>query len=50
MIYEDFLKAEEFFEKINLKTRGQKRLVLKYLIPCKMFLGKNFMPNPNNRE
>lgn len=50
MIYEDFHRAEECFERINLKTVSQKRLVLKYLIPCKMFLGKNFVPNPNNTE
>lgn len=48
MIYENFKEAEEYFEKIKVRTRGQKRLVLKYLIPCKMFLGKSFIADPNS--
>lgn len=47
LVYEKFQEAELYFEKINIKTKGQKRLVLKYLIPCKMFLGKTFIRNPN---
>lgn len=32
---------------INVKTVAQKRLLLKYLIPCKIFLGKMFEPREN---
>ena len=42
LINERMKEAEESLEKIKTETIGQKRLVLKYLIPCKMFLGKMF--------
>lgn len=29
---------------IRLRTQGQKRLVLRYLIPCKLLLGRVFNP------
>ena len=45
MINERMGEAEEYFSRINIRTRGQKRLVLKYLIPCKIFLGKMFEGN-----
>ena len=41
-------EAEQFFSCINIRTKGQKRLVLKYLIPCKIFLGKMFQGNPDD--
>jgi len=31
--------------KIKLRTRGQKKLVMRYLIPCRIFLGKLYQPN-----
>lgn len=47
LINENMEEAEEYFEKIKIKTRSQKRLILRYLIPCKMFLGKMFLAKPN---
>lgn len=44
------LEAEKYFEQIKISTKGQKRLVLKYLIPCKMFLGKLFTKHENAEE
>lgn len=41
-------EAEKYFNCINIRTRGQKRLVLKYLIPCRMFLGKMFEANSDD--
>lgn len=36
---------------IRLRTQGQKRLVLRYLIPCKILLGRVFAPaNPAERN
>jgi hypothetical protein len=35
---------------INVKTTSQKRLVLKYLILCKIFLGKMFEPKANRPD
>jgi len=42
LVNENFKEAESCFEMITIKTIPQKRLVLKYLIPCKIFLGKMF--------
>ena len=42
LVNEKFKEAEQQFEMINIKTASKKRLVLKYLIPCKIFLGKMF--------
>lgn len=50
LIYQKFEAAEKYFESIHIRTQGQKRLVLKYLIPCKMFLGKTFVSSPNRPE
>lgn len=49
LINENLKEAEECLSKINLLTQSQKRLVLRYLIPCKMLLGKVFKPT-NERE
>ena len=43
LINERMKEAEENLEKIRVETVVQKRIVLKYLIPCKMFLGKMFL-------
>lgn len=50
LVNEKFREAEQHFEMINVKTVGQKRLVLKYLIPCKIFLGKMYEPKSNRPE
>lgn len=50
LVNEKFREAEQHFEMINVKTIGQKRLVLKYLIPCKIFLGKMYEPRPNRPD
>lgn len=44
LINENFLEAEQCFMKISLKTKGQKRLVMKYLVPCRIFLGRLYEP------
>ena len=48
LINEKMAEAEQFFTCINIRTSGQKRLVLKYLIPCRIFLGKMFEGNPDD--
>jgi hypothetical protein len=40
LINENFSEAEQCFSKIAIKTSGQSRLVMRYLIPCRIFLGK----------
>jgi hypothetical protein len=50
LVNEKFKEAEEHFEMINIRTASQKRLVLKYLIPCKIFLGKMFEAKPGRGE
>lgn len=50
LINERMTEAELYLEKVNVSTRGQKRLVLKYLIPCKMFLGKMFEGRPDQPD
>jgi hypothetical protein len=44
LVNENFKEAEEEFSQIRLRTQGQKRLVLRYLIPCKLLLGRVFAP------
>ena len=48
LINEKMAEAEQFLTKINIRTKGQKRLVLKYLIPCRIFLGKMFEGSPDD--
>jgi len=36
--------------KINLKSRGQKKIVLNYLIPCRILLGRLYEPYPNDKS
>lgn len=36
--------------KINLRTKGQKKLVMKYLIPCRILLGRLYEPSPNDKS
>ena len=50
LISEKMVEAENYFSQINIRTQGQKRLVLKYLIPCKMFLGKMFEGTAENPD
>lgn len=51
LINENLKEAEECLSKIALRTRSQKKLVLRYLIPCKMLLGRLFNPvNAAERE
>ena len=50
LINENFTEAEECFMKIHIKTRGQKKLVMKYLIPCKIFLGKLYQSDQNSNQ
>lgn len=35
-----FVESEEYFEKIRIRTKSQEQLIMRYLIPCKIFLGK----------
>jgi hypothetical protein len=44
LVNENLKEAEECLSKIRLRTGGQKKLVLRYLIPCKMLLGRMFVP------
>jgi hypothetical protein len=37
-------EAEECLSAIKIRTRNQKKMVLRYLIPCKMLLGIMFNP------
>ena len=46
LINENFAEAEQWFIRINLRTQAQKNLVMKYLIPCRIFLGKLYHANP----
>lgn len=50
LINENIKEAEECFERIKIRTKGQKRLLLKYLIPCKIFLGRLFVPKENAED
>ena len=34
------MEAEEHLEKIRITRKSQMKLVMRYLIPCKLFLGK----------
>lgn len=40
LINDNLVEAEESFLRINLRSKGQKRLVMKYLIPCRILLGR----------
>ena len=44
LVNENLKEAEECLSKIKIKTKRQKDLVLRYLIPCRMLLGLVFRP------
>jgi hypothetical protein len=50
LVNENLLEAEQCFMKINLRSRGQKKLVLNYLIPCRILLGRLYSPTPNDKS
>lgn len=35
-----FLESEDYFQRIRICRRSQEQLIMRYLIPCKIFLGK----------
>jgi hypothetical protein len=45
LVNENLKEAEDCFSRIVLRTQSQKKLVLRYLIPCKLLLGRLFSPN-----
>ena len=44
LINENFSQAEQCFLKIKIRSKGQRKLVMRYLIPCRIFLGKLYQP------
>lgn len=50
LINDNLAEAEDCFMRINLRSKGQKRLVMKYLIPCRILLGRLYEPQPGKEE